>query len=389
MTAHLHLVLAELGRDRVRTVLTVASIMAAFFLFGLLDTVRESFVKVGESTHGAKRLITSSRLSLTEALPVALWGRIATIDGIIASAHASWFAGYYQHPQNQLAAYAVSASYFDAYPEIEVDPWAMREFQNTRNAVLVGEGIARRFGWEVGQSIPIMSALFPGQAGHHHWDFVVVGIVRTSEVRQAGFYANLVLLRWDFISAASPYLDGRAGWYISVVGDASQSDRVANLIDELSLNSPYQTRTISEQGAFAAQIRQWADVDLIARSIMGAVFFSLLFLTSSVMAQSVRARQTELAILQAVGFSIMRIGALVVSESLILLLMGGVSGLSLAFVCLLAVEHFSGGMLSLSAFSLASWERGLVLMLGLGLVVGLVPVLKHSKSRPSQMLSRS
>jgi len=277
MRAYLHLVLAELGRDKIRTALTLASIMVAFFLFGLLDNVRESFMTAGESAHGAKRLITGARLSLTEALPVALGDKIAKIEDISAFAHASWFGGYYQRYQNQLATYAISANYFDVYPEIEIDPWAMREFQNTRNAILIGEGVARRFNWKEGQSIPIISSLFSDRTGNHHWNFVIAGIVRASEARQANFYANMLLLRWDFISEVSPYLDGRVGWYVSVVNDASQSDRVANMIDNLSLNSSHETRTISEQAIFAAQIRQWADVDLITRSIIGAVFFSLLF----------------------------------------------------------------------------------------------------------------
>jgi len=376
MPAHMYLVLAELGRDRMRTVLTLASIMVAFFLFGLLDSVRESFVTAGESAHGAKRLITS------------VANKIEGIDGVLAFAHASWFGGYYQQYQNQLAAYAVSTNYFDVYPEIEIDPWAMREFQNTRNAILVGEGVARRFGWKVGNLIPIMSGLFPDQAGNHHWDFVIAGIVRTSEAKQAAFYANVLLLRWDFISEASPYLDGRVGWYVSAVSDADQSDHVAKLIDGLSINSSYETRTISEQAAFAVQIRQWADVDLITRAIMGAVFFSLLFLTASVIAQSVRERWGELALLQAVGFSIMRIGTLVIGESLLLLLIGGVAGLTLASVCVLALNRFNGDMLGLSAFSLTRWGMGVWMMLGLGVTVGLVPVLRYSKSRPFHLLSR-
>jgi len=388
MVAYWHLVWAEFGRDRKRTLLTLASIATAFFLFGLLDAARTSFAMAGESAHGARRLITSSRLSMTEPLPLALADKIAAIDGVTASAHASWFAGYYQHYQNQLAAYAVSDRYFEVYPEIEVDPWAKRTFETTRNAVLVGEGVAHRFGWEVGQSIPLMSGVFFDQAGNNHWEFVIAGILRTNEVEKSGFYANMLLLRQDFVSGSSPYFDGWVGWYVSNVRDASESGRVARLIDNLSLNSSHETRTVSEQAVFVAQIRQWADVDLIARSIMGAVFFTLLFLTASVLVQSARQRRGEFTLLQAFGFSTVRIRGLLVTESVLLLLTGGVTGLALCAAGVLVAESLSGGMLVLSAFSLMSWGSGLLLMLGLGLVVGLIPGIRCSQSSVSHMLSR-
>jgi len=388
MIAHLHLVWAEFGRDRTRTLLTLASIATAFFLFGLLDAARTGFMVAGETAHGAKRLMTSSRLSLTEPLPVALGERIAAVDGVMASAHASWFAGYYQHYQNPLTAYAVSDTYLDLYPEIEVDPWARREFQNVRNAVLVGEGVAHRFGWEVGQSIPVMSGLFFDQSGNNYWEVMIAGILRTHDAGQSGFYANLILLRWDFIAETSPYFDGHVGWYISNVRDTSHADQIARLIDGLSLNSSHETRTRSEQAVFAANIRQWVDVDLMTRSIMGAVFFSLLLIVSSVIVQSVRARRSELALLQALGFSRIRTGAMVITEAMLLLLIGGITGLVLAILCVLAANHLMDGLLALPAFSLNRWGTGVLLMVGLGFVTGLVSIIRPQQSKISKILSR-
>jgi len=388
MSAYLHLVWAEFGRDRKRTLLTLASIATAFVLFGLLDAARTGFVMAGESAYGAKRLITSSRLSLTEPLPVALGDRIAAVDAVMASAHASWFAGYYQHYQNPLTAYVVSDTYLDLYPEIEVDPWARREFQHVRNAVLVGEGVAHRFGWEVGQSIPLISGLFFDRSGSNHWKVVIAGILRTNDAGKSGFYANMVLLRWDFIAEASPYLEGHAGWYISTVNDINQSDQIARLIDEVSLNSAHETRTLSEQAVFAANIRQWADVYLITRSIMATVFFSLLLVTTSVIMHSVRERQRELALLQALGFSMRRIGMLVVTEAITLLLMGGMTGLALSGIGVLAADHLTGGVLALPAFSPARWGAGVLLILGFGFVAGLVSMIRLQPSRISKILSR-
>jgi len=388
MIAHWHLVWAEFGRNRGRTLLTLASIATAFFLFGLLDAVRMNFAMVGESAHGARRLITSARLSLTEPLPLALADKIAAIDGVTASAHASWFGAYYQHHQNQVAAYAISDSYFTVYPEIEVDPWAQYAFKNTPNAVLAGEGIAQRFGWEVGQSIPVGSSVFFDRAGNNHWEFVIVGILRTNKTEKMGFYANMLLLRQDFVSEVSPYLDGWVGWYVSTVRDVSTSGHVANLIDRLSLNSSHETRTMSEQAAFSSQLRQWADVELMTRSIMGAVFFSLLCVTSSVLVHSVRERKGELALLQALGFSRVRIGALILVEAMLSLLTGGLTGLALAAAGAWLATQLSGGMLVLPVLNLTNWGVGVLLMLGVGLGIGLIPVLRYSGPRLSHLLSR-
>jgi len=119
----------------------------------------------------------------------------------------------------------------------------------------------------------VISGLFFDRSGSNHWEVVIAGILRTNDAEKSGFYTNMILLRWDFIAEASPYLEGHAGWYISTVNDIRQSDQITRLIDDLSLNSPHETRTLSEQAVFAANIRQWADAELITRSIMAAVFF--------------------------------------------------------------------------------------------------------------------
>jgi len=386
MRAYLQMILAEFGRNRMRVGLTLASIAVAFLLFGLLDAVRTSFVAAGESEQGARRLITSSRVPLG-LLPQALESQIASLDEVEAIAHAAWFGGYYQDPEHQLAAYAVSDSYFDVYSEIEIDPWARRAFQNTRNAIVVGENVARRFKWKTGQSVPMFSNIFFDRQGSNNWNFEIVGIVRTSEPEKAAFYGNVLLLRLDFLLESSPYGQGWVGWYVSNLRDASQSAHVANLIDRLSLNSAYETMTITEQASLAAQIRQWADLDLITRSIMGAVLFSLLFLIASVMAYSVRERRAELAVLQALGFSRRRIGSLIVGESMLLLMTGGILGLVLAAVCALVANSLIGDIVRLSAFNPKRWGMGGVLMLGLGLVVGMLPVLWHARLNVASVLS--
>ncbi|WP_407352894.1 ABC transporter permease [Luteimonas sp. R10] len=373
---YLHLVWAALFRRKTRTFLTLASIIAAFLLFGMLDGIRSSFAQLGQNADGAQRLQTSSRLSFIETLPLSLGPRIAQLDNVEAVTYANWFGGAYQDPRNQIFSFAVAPNYLDLYPEIEVAPEEREAFARTRTGVLVGQDLARRFDWKVGDRIPLQSTIFPNSDGSLNWEFDIVGILRSRDEKSAGFNDSLLLLRWDYFEESTPYVDGDVGWYVSRVGDVRQADRVAKAIDALSANSPDETKTMTEQAAFASQLKQMADIGLIVGSIMGAVFFTLLLLTGNTMAQAVRERTSELAVLKTIGFSSTSVLAMVLAESVLLVLIGGVLGLGLAAVLSPAVTSASNGMISLPPIGLQSWLLGLALMAGIGLLVGALPALR-------------
>src|SRR5690606_15567093 len=281
---YLHLVWAALFRRKTRTLLTLASIAAAFLLFGLLDGIRTSFAQLGQNADGAQRLQTISRLSFIESLPLSLRDRIARVDNVEAVTYANWFGGAYQDPRNQIFSFAVAPNYLDLYPEIEVPREQREAFARTRTGALVGEALAERFGWKVGDRIPLQSTIFPGSDGSLNWEFDVVGLLRGTG-DGGGFFDSMFLLHWEYFAESTPYVDNEVGWYISRVGDVRHADRVARAIDALSANSPHETRTMSEQAAMASQLKQMADIGLIVGSIMGAVFFTLLLLTGNTMAQ--------------------------------------------------------------------------------------------------------
>jgi putative ABC transport system permease protein len=370
---YLHLVWASLFRRKTRTILTLVSIVAAFLLFGLLDAVRTSFAQAGQSANGAARLQTGAKLSFIQPLPRSLFEQIQRVDGVKMTTYANWFGGAYQDAHNQVFSFAVAPNYLDLYPEIAVGEAEKTAFLQTRTGALVGETLAKRFGWKVGDRIPLQSQIFPDRNGSKNWQFDIVGIMRSTDKKAGGWYDQMFLLNWKYFDDTTPFNQGQAGWFVTRVVDVNQADRVAKAIDALSANSDHETRTQTEQAATASWMKQLADIGLIVSSIMGAVFFTLLLLSGNTMMQAVRERTSELAVLKTIGFSSRSVLLMVLAESVLLLALGGVIGLALASAIIPAVSAGSGGMLNLPAMGASSWVLGLVLMAAIGFAVGVLP----------------
>lgn len=373
---YLHLIWAALFRRKGRTFLTLVSIITAFLLFGLLDAVRVGFDQAGKSANGAQRLQTGARLSFIQLLPMSLGARIGQIDGVKDVAFANWFGGAYQKPENQVFSFAVSPNYLDVYPEMDVSAEHRKAFAETKDGVLVGEGLAKKFGWKVGDQIPMQSTIFPDRNGSQNWPFKIAGLIKVPDKKSGAFYDQMLLLNWKYFDDTTPWNQGQVGWYVTRVKDVNQADRVLKAIDEISANSDHETRTQTEQAAMSAWMRQLADINLIVTSIMGAVFFTLLLLAGNTMMQAVRERTGEIAVLKTLGFSGASVLAMVLAESVLLLLIGGGVGLLLASVIGPAVSAGSGGALNLPAAGLTSWLVGVGLALLFGLLVGAFPALR-------------
>ena len=373
---YLHLIWAALFRRKTRTILTLVSIIAAFLLFGMLDAVRTSFDQAGQSANGAERLQTGSKLSFIQTLPQSLEMQIAKVPGVKTVTYANWFGGAYQDPHNQVFSFAVAPNYLDAYPEIEVPAAQLKAFADTRTGIVVGDKLAERFHWKVGDKIPLISTIFPDRNGNKTWTFDIVGIMHSKDPKATGWYDQLLLMHWKYFDETTPYNQGTVGWYVTRVADVNQADRVAKAIDALSVNSDHETRTESEAASAASWMKQLADIGLIVGSIMGAVFFTLLLLSGNTMMQAVRERTSELAVLKTIGFSSRSVLAMVLAESVLLLLIGGVLGLGLAAVLIPGISANSGGMLNLPTVGASSWLLGLLLMVLIGLLVGALPALR-------------
>lgn len=373
---YFHLIWAALFRRKTRTILTLVSIIAAFLLFGMLDAVRTSFNQAGQSANGAQRLQTGSKLSFIQTLPQSLEAQIQQVPGVKMVTYANWFGGAYQDPHNQVFSFAVEPNYIDLYPEIEVSAAERKAFDDTRTGILVGERLAKRFNWKVGDKIPLQSTIFPNRQGSKNWTFDIVGILHSKDKKAGGFYDQMLLLHWKYFDETTPFNRGTVGWYVTRVTDVNQADRVAKAIDAISANSDHETRTQTEQAATANWMKQLADIGLIVGSIMGAVFFTLLLLSGNTMMQAVRERTSELAVLKTIGFSNRSVLGIVLAESVLLLVLGGVIGLGLATLIVPAVSAGSGGMLNLPSVDANSWILGLVLMIAIGLLVGALPAMR-------------
>ncbi|MDQ7994579.1 MAG: ABC transporter permease [Luteibacter sp.] len=373
---YMHLIWAALFRRKTRTFFTLVSILAAFLLFGMLDATRAAFAS-GDSVVGVDRLITTSKYSIIQSLPASLSTRIQAIPGVKAVAAANWFGGIYQDPKNFVLSFAVSENYLDIYREIELPADQRKVYENTRTGAVVGEALAKRFGWKLGDKVPLQSTIFPQRNGDKTWPFDIVGIYKPAKGAANGTDQQFFFHHKYFEDAnAFQSVGTTVGWYAVQLTSADKADSVARAIDALSANSDHETKTQTEQAFNASFAKQLGDIGLIVSAIMGAVFFTLILLTGNTMAQAVRERTHELAVLKTIGFSSHSVLGMVLAEGILLLVLGGVLGLALAGIVVPIVAKGSGGMLNLPPIGTQTWILGLVLMVVIGALVGALPALR-------------
>lgn len=370
---YLHLIWAALFRSKTRTALTLLSVVAAFLLFGMLDSVRVAFTSTS-GVNGADRLVVGSRLSITQMLPYSLGPQIETTQGVKKVVYAAWFGGIYQDPKNFFPNFSVGPGYLDMYPEFEMPAAQRKAWEDDRIGAVVGATLAKKHGWKVGDTIPLQATIFPTK-GSNAWSFKLDGIFHVADAKQQG-QENQLFFHWNYFDEGNDYVKGKVGWYIVRLDNINQSSKVARAIDALSENSDHETRTQTEAAFQQAFLKQLADIGLIVTAIMAAVFFTLLLLTGNTMAQAVRERIPELAVLKTIGFSNRSLLLLVLGESVLLIVLGGLIGLGLAAVMMPGVSKASGGAIQLPTVLTQTWATGFVLMVVIGVIVGMLPALR-------------
>lgn len=373
---YLSLVWAQLFRSKTRTFLTLLSVIAAFLLFGLLDSVRVAF-NSGNSVDGANRLVVASRLSITQSLPINLESRIRAVPGVRNVTYAMWFGGIYRDPKDFFPNFSISPNFFDVYGEYEVPADQLKAFQTTRDGAIVGESLAKKFGWKVGDVIPLQATIFP-RGGSNDWPLQLKAIFRVKD-RKNVQAENQLMMNWKYFDESNDYIKSQVSWYTVQLADPAQATRVARAIDALSANSDHETKSQTESAFQQAFAKQFADIGLIVTSIMGAVFFTLLLLTGNTMAQAVRERIPELAILKTLGFKDGTVLMLVLIESILLVLLGGLIGLGLAALIIPGLAAATGGMMPMRSVPAQTWVVGLGLTVAIGVVVGVLPALRAKR----------
>lgn len=365
------LIWSALFRSKTRTFLTLLSVIAAFMLFGLLDSVRVAFTS-GGGVAGADRLVVSSRLSLTQMLPLNLEQKIASTPGVKKVAYAAWFGGIYRDPKNFFPNFSVGPDYMALYPEYKIPPEQLKAWENDRTGAIVGESLAKKHGWKIGDTIPLQATIFPQKDGSNAWPLTLRGIFRVADTKKKNEEAQL-LFHWKYFDEANQYVNGQVGWYMVKLDNVDHATRVAKAIDAISENSDRETKSQTEQAFNQSFLKQFADIGFIVTAIMGAVFFTLLLLTGNTMAQAVRERIPELAVLKTLGFNNRTVLTLVLAESVLLVVLGGVIGMALATVIVPGLAAASGGFMPAGTVPKETWLTGVLLMVGIGVVVGVLP----------------
>jgi putative ABC transport system permease protein len=376
--SYVSLIWAGLFRRRTRTLLTLFSIVVAFLLFGLLRSIADAF-SVGVDVAGVDRLIVQPKYSIIDPLPISHMNQIAHVAGVAMVTHADWFGGFYQERKNFFPKYPVNPKeWFTAYPELQIDPAQLQAFENTRTAAVVPAEMAAKYGWKVGDKIPIEADIYPKKDNSRMWEFDLVGTYQPAANSQS---QNVFLFNYDYFDEARQFGQGQVGWFVVRVADPSKAAEVARSIDKLFENSPNETRTATE-AEFARQFaNQIGNIGLMMGGILAAVFFTIILLTGNTMAQAFRERVPELAVLKTLGFSDAVVSLIVLGEAVLLCAVGG--GVGLGIAALLAPGVARGIKDILPGFELV-WQTiaaGLAIAVLLGLVVGAVPALTARRLR--------
>jgi len=372
------LVIANLFRKRTRTVLTLLSVIMAFLLFGLLQSLNTIF-NAGASFVGATRLVTQARVSFTVALPLSMVPKLEAVPGVARVAYSQWFGGVWQE-NTPLFVFAVDPlRQRDVYTEFVMPDAQWQAFANTRTAMIAGRQVATQYGWKVGEKIPISSNIYPQKNGSKAWAFDLVGIFDGKD-EDAKKRTNQVFINHDYFDEANQFGKGRANFYILRLADGAQAEAVSRTVDAMFENSPDETKTQTEKDFNVSFVKQIGDIGLIVRWILFAVFFTLLLVVGNTMAQSVRERIPELAVLKTLGFSDGSVLGFVLAEAFALCLFGGLIGLLLATGAGALVAKGTGGQFQLYV-DWHVWLIGVLAIVLMSVVVGLLPGLRARRLR--------
>ncbi|MYB37549.1 MAG: ABC transporter permease [Gammaproteobacteria bacterium] len=369
--------LSLLGRNLLRkpmqTSLTFASLAIAFLLFMLLQAISDAF-SGGVSLEGMDRIVIDSKYSMTDNLPLAYVQRIRALDEVEMVTNMSWFGGYYREPPNSFATYPVDpVSYFDVFTEQRISTETLGRFRDIRISAVASEALAAQYGWEAGDTIPIMQDIFPQESGSWTWQFELAGTFHN-----AG--GPLLLINYDYFNeAVVGWGKDQVGWLVARVADPAEVDATIGLVDGMFENSSDPTRSTTEDEYRRQLASQVGDVGTISSMILVAVFFTIVLLTGNTAAQAFSERVPEVAALKTLGFSDGSVATLVLVEALALCVGGGVVGVGIALLLEPGFNANLGGMIGSFDMTGQSVAYALVLASLLGLAVGAYPAISAKR----------
>ena len=369
------LIWAGLWRKKARTILTMLSISIAFLLFGLLQGINQS-IKAGFSDNANNRLWTTSRMSAVGSMALGDMTQMQTVKGVLKIAHLTFFGGYFQDSKNAISAFAINPAEFAAvYPELNISNAEVEAMRTTRAGVLISRYLADKYAWKVGDKIPLGTTIWTKKEGGNNWTFDVVGIFDPTPAYSNNPLGRGFWINYDYFDEARAFDLHRVHQYLVQIDDPNQAAAISAKIDKLFENSAEETKSQPENVALQAQLKQLADIDFIANSIVGAVMFTLLFLTANTMMQSVRERIPELAVLKTLGFSGGLVSILVLIESMLLCVLAAVTGLVLGALSMKVV----GAALGATRLPGEVVVAGIIIAVGLAIISGLPPAIRAQR----------
>jgi len=378
---YLYLVWRNLQRRRTRTIFTLLAILVCFVMFGFMSTLRNAFTMVNAA--GVDRLMMTNKVSIIQPLPLGYMTKIEAVPGVVMATHSDWFGGVYQDPKNQFPQFPVDPEpWLKMYPEFHLPPDQLKAWETDRQGAVVGRETAERYGWKIGDRIPLQATIWQPKEGS--WEFNIVGIYDAAP----GKDRTQFWFRYDYFDEHRRDGTGMVGWYLIKIANPSDGPAMSNRMDELFANSSFETKTATESAMIQSWANQIGDIGQIIIYILIVVFFTILLIVRNTMAQSVRERTNELGARKALGFGAGLVLSLVLAESVTLSLIAGGIGLALAWI-IVAQGDPTKGMLPMYAFPVNSVAIGLGLAVALGIGAGLPPALSAMRLRITDAMRRN
>jgi putative ABC transport system permease protein len=369
MLKFLPLFFGSLRRKPIRTGLTVASIVVAFLLFGLLKTM-EGALSFAADLAGIDRLATMHKVSMIQQFPFSYLNRIRGIDGVVAATPFVWLGGIYQDERNALAAQATDPeTFFEVYPEYRLSPEQRADFISDRASMVVGSAVAAQYGWKVGDTVPIRSSFYRKADGGDSWELRLAGIYETTNGDNLSVYFH-----YDYLNESlAPNSRDSIGFVIMKIADPARSQEISAAVDGLFANSPAETKTATERAFIQGFANQMGDIATIVTAVATAVFFTMLLVTGNTMAQSVRERINEIAVLKTLGYSKGVVAGLVLTESFVITALGGAIGLGLSALATSSMADMLAQYFPILGVPSSTYVIGGVLIVVLSVLAALLP----------------
>jgi putative ABC transport system permease protein len=383
MLKFLPLFLSNLRRKPLRTGLTLACIVVAFLLFGLLKTLQGA-LELGADLAGVDRLVTMHRMTLIQLFPRSYLNRIDAVDGVTSAVSFNWLGGTFQDERNQVAAQATDPDrFFQVYPEYKLPDEQKADWIADRGSMIVGKAVAARYGWKLGDIVPIRSSFYRRADGSNSWDFRIAGIYDAGNGDNSSLYFH-----WNYLnqSIGEP---NQIGFVVLRVRDPARLREVASQIDGQFANSPAETKTDTERAFIQGFANQMGDIGAIVTAVVSAVFFTILLVAGNTMAQSVRERTNELAVLKTLGFPGGAVAGMVLAEALVITALGGAIGLGLATLFAQAMSASLQQFFPVIGVPPDTYVVGAILVVVLALLAAALPSIEAGRLKITEALRKA